>query len=62
LGDSIGERRKLTPRACVSKKLGEEAKSPERNYSKRRGREENMENQQGNGEQPNNEEEEEDNP
>jgi hypothetical protein len=44
LGDSVAERRKLTPRACVNKKQGEEAKSPQRKKTKGRRLEQSMEN------------------
>jgi hypothetical protein len=48
VGDSVAERRKLTPRACVGKKQeekqGEVPESPKRKESKRRRQEQNMEN------------------
>jgi len=44
LGDSVAERRKLTPRTCVNKKQGEQAKSPQRKKTKGRRLEQSMEN------------------
>jgi len=48
VGDSVAERRKLTPRACVGKKQeekqGEVPESPKRKESKRSRQEQNMEN------------------
>ena len=44
LGDSVAERRKLTPRTCVNKKQEEQAKSPQRKKTKGRRLEQSMEN------------------